>query len=168
MNIGIVTDEISRALDEALDVAATWGLSLFELREGGKARFPGFTKEEIARIDAERAAGARITAVSPGIFKGNVADTDRLRRELDDVLPKSLELAQRFEAPTLIVFGFEMDAAEPRIQPSPRPPRVRADGRGGRGGRHHGGCRERAQLLDRPAGGVHRPPTRTRPPRAAL
>ncbi|MDZ4700435.1 MAG: sugar phosphate isomerase/epimerase [Rhodothermales bacterium] len=112
MNIGIVTDEISRALDEALDVAATWGLSLFELREGGKARFPGFTKEEIARVEAEIAAGATITAVSPGIFKGNVADTDRLRRELDDTLPRSLDLAQRFEAPTLILFGFECGADE--------------------------------------------------------
>jgi sugar phosphate isomerase/epimerase len=113
MHIGIVTDEISRAIDEALDIAATWGLSLFELREGGKARFPGFTKEEIARIDAERAAGAAITAVSPGIFKGNVADTDRLRRELDHILPRSLELAQRFAAPTLILFGFEREADEP-------------------------------------------------------
>ena len=112
MNIGIVTDEISRALDEALDVAATWGLLLFELREGSKARFPGFTKEEIARIEAEIAAGATITAVSPGVFKGHVEDQDRLRTELEDTLPRALDLAQRFASPTLILFGFEREAYE--------------------------------------------------------
>ena len=107
MNIGIVTDEISRSLDEALDVAGAWGLALFELREGSKARFPGFTKEEIARVDAAVDAGARITAVSPGIFKGHVRQADRRERELSDTLPRTIELAQRFGCRTVIVFGFD-------------------------------------------------------------
>ena len=107
LQIGIVTDEVSRDLAEALEIARSWDLSLFELREGGEGRFPDFTDDEVRLVDELIQSGGRITAVSPGILKGNVADWQNIRRELDDVLPRSIELAQRFECPLMIVFGFE-------------------------------------------------------------
>ena len=113
LDIGVVTDEVSRRLSEALEIGTGWGLSRFELREGGTARFPFFSPDEIRAVEDARSAGARITAISPGILKGHTDDEDRLRRELDDVLPKAIELGARFEAPVLIVFGFERYSGEP-------------------------------------------------------
>lgn len=110
VDIGIVTDEISRDLAESLEIAQAWGLSHFELREGGEDRFPNFTRKEVGLVDDLVRSGGHITAVSPGILKGSVADRPTIRREIDDVLPRSIELAKRFECPLLIVFGFERRA----------------------------------------------------------
>ncbi len=107
MNVGIVTDEITRDLGEALDIAGGWGISLFELREGAKARFPKFSAEEISLLDHAMQAGARVTAVSPGIFKGNVEEADQREREIEVVFPKAVELAQRFGCKTVIAFSFD-------------------------------------------------------------
>lgn len=113
LHIAVVTDEISRVLPEALDIAQSWGLDRFELREGGERRFPHLTRDEIAAVEAARAEGGRITAVSPGIFKGAADDETAIRRELDDTLPRAIELAARFDCPLVIVFGFERYASEP-------------------------------------------------------
>lgn len=113
LEIGIVTDEVSTDLARAFDLCAEWGIARFELREGSKRRFPEFTPEEIAVVDEAIRSGGRITAVSPGIFKGAAGDESRLDRELNEMLPRSLELAQRFGCPVLIVFGFERHAGEP-------------------------------------------------------
>lgn len=111
--IGVVTDEISRDLEEALAVASNWGIERFELREGGAARFPRFTPQEIGLVEDQVRTGARITAVSPGILKGSASDTKRTEAELASTLPTSIELAKRFACPTLNVFGFERAADEP-------------------------------------------------------
>lgn len=105
--IGVLADEISRELADALAIGAGWGITRFELREGATGRFPSFTPEEIRAVEDARRGGARITAVSPGILKGHLDDARRLRGELDDVLPRAIDLGARFEAPVLIVFGFE-------------------------------------------------------------
>jgi sugar phosphate isomerase/epimerase len=113
VDIGVVTDEVSRNLGEALDLAEGWGMTRFELREGSRARFPAFTKDEIALLDEHVRGGSRVTAVSPGIFKGHADDREKLDHELGHVLPRSLELANRFGCPLLIVFGFERYDGEP-------------------------------------------------------
>lgn len=105
--LGIVSDEITRDLGEALDLAAGWGIQRFELREGKQRRFPFFTDEEIHLIDHALLAGTKITAVSPGIFKGHVEEAAQRRREIEDVFPRTVELAQRFGCKTIIAFAFE-------------------------------------------------------------
>ncbi|MCA0268066.1 MAG: TIM barrel protein [Bacteroidetes bacterium] len=105
--IAVVTDEISRDLRQALALVQAWGLDRIELREGGTARFPAFTPDEFAALDAARAEGTRITAVSPGIFKGDIRDADRWQRELHDTLPRTLDAAARLGCGTVIAFGFE-------------------------------------------------------------
>lgn len=110
--IGVVTDELSRTLSEALDIARSWGLSRFELREGGERRFPGLTTEEISTLDSALADGARITAVSPGILKNHVDDGAATEVALNDTLPRTIELAARFACPLIIVFGFERQPDE--------------------------------------------------------
>lgn len=105
--IAVVTDEVSLSLEEALRLGGAWGITRFELREGIEGRFPFFTDEEIGLVEEQLRGGARVTAVSPGILKGSIQDLERLRYELEHVLPRSMELGARFESPLLIVFGFE-------------------------------------------------------------
>lgn len=107
LELGIVTDEITRDLGEALDQAGGWGIQRYELREGSERRFPFFTQEEIRLIDHALLAGAKITAVSPGIFKGNVQEAAQRQQEIEDVFPRTIELAQRFKCKTVIAFAFD-------------------------------------------------------------
>jgi sugar phosphate isomerase/epimerase len=113
LDIGVVTDEISRDLHESLDLCRRWGLSLIELREGSERRFPDFTDNELGLIDDAIAEGFRVTAVSPGIFKGHADDESTVRREYENVLPRVIDLAHRFRCPMIISFGFERYAGEP-------------------------------------------------------
>ncbi len=113
LDIGVVTDEISRDLRESLGYCREWGLRRLELREGSAARFPRFTPEEIGLIEEARSQGYDITAVSPGILKTHADNTAQIRQELEDVLPRSIDLALRFECPLIIVFGCERYANEP-------------------------------------------------------
>jgi len=117
LDIGILTDEVSRDLAEAFEICGTWGITRFELREGSTARFPGFTAAEVGLVEERVAAGNRVTAVSPGILKGHVEHEAQWRLELDETLPRALELGARFGCPLLIVFGFERAEGEsPRLR----------------------------------------------------
>lgn len=107
LEIGIVTDEITRDLGEALERAAGWGIQRFELREGAQARFPRFTAEEVGIMDRAIEAGAIVTAVSPGIFKGHVEEASQRQKEIESTFPKAIELAHRFNCPTIIAFSFD-------------------------------------------------------------
>ncbi|MFV1980141.1 MAG: hypothetical protein ACC655_03230, partial [Rhodothermia bacterium] len=69
LEIGVVTDEISRNLGESLALCREWGLAHIELREGSEKRFPGFTSAELALIEEAIIDGFTVTAVSPGTFK---------------------------------------------------------------------------------------------------
>jgi sugar phosphate isomerase/epimerase len=112
LEIGVVTDEISRDLRESLAYCRDWGLRKLELREGSAARFPGFTEEEISLVHEAIAAGSRVTAVSPGILKTHADNASQIKHELENVLPESIDLALRFECPLIIVFGCERYANE--------------------------------------------------------
>ena len=111
-DIAVVTDEVADTLGDALALAAAWGITRVELREGARGRFPGFTPAEVALLDGARRDGVAITAASPGLFKGAVSDAARRADELTERLPRSLDLAVRLGIPVLIVFGFERVAGE--------------------------------------------------------
>ena len=113
LEIGVVTDEVARDLGEALEHCAAWGLARFELREGAQGRFPFFTPDEIGLLEAALRRGDRITAVSPGVLKGHVEDAPRLRHELEEVFPRTLDLAVHLECPLVIIFGFATYEGEP-------------------------------------------------------
>jgi sugar phosphate isomerase/epimerase len=113
LDIGVVTDEVARSLAEALEVGAAWGLERFELREGAEGRFPFFTQHEIHLVEEALRRGHRITAVSPGLFKGHVEDQKQREHELDNVLPRAIDLARHFECPLLISFSFAKYDGEP-------------------------------------------------------
>lgn len=112
-HIGVITDEVSRNLEEALAASTAWGLSRFELREGSERRFPYFTAEEVRLVEGAMRRGAQITAVSPGILKGHANDEATVRNELENTLRRAIDRAGQFESPLLIVFGFERYEDEP-------------------------------------------------------
>ena len=113
LDIGVVTDEVSPDLEQALTVSWKWDVRLFELREGSENRFPYFTDREARLVDEAIRNGAQITAVSPGILKGAVDNEDRLQKEIEEVLPRAIEHARRFECPRVVVFGFSRHDDEP-------------------------------------------------------
>jgi sugar phosphate isomerase/epimerase len=110
LSLGIVSDELTTDFREALRIAAGWGIRLFELRMLRSGRVPEISNEE--RRDVRRALvdeDVRVTALSPGLFKYHVNETERLRRDLQELLPRSLVMAAEFDAPAVIVFGFQCD-----------------------------------------------------------
>ena len=112
IELGVVSDEISRDLKESLQLCREWDLKRIELREGSEARFPGFTTAEVGLIEEALADGFSVTAVSPGIFKGHADDDSTIRRELEEVLPRTIDMALQFGCPLVITFGFERYASE--------------------------------------------------------
>ncbi|NNE34875.1 MAG: sugar phosphate isomerase/epimerase [Rhodothermales bacterium] len=107
LDIGFVTDEVSRDLKESLGICDSWGIRLFELREGQSQRFPFFSPDEIDTVHRALERGSRITAVSPGTFKSPVEDVEAIEHDLTVKLPAALKLAKQFDCDRMIVFGFE-------------------------------------------------------------
>lgn len=106
--LGIVTDEISSDIETALRCGKEWGISLFEVRCVGAGRVPFIAEEHAALIEqAVRTDGIKITALSPGIFKHSLSNPAAIEQELDETLPRTIEMAKRFGAGMIIAFGFE-------------------------------------------------------------
>jgi len=116
LEIGFVTDEVSRDIDRSLRLCGEWGINLFELREGRSKRYPHFEADELDRVRAAIEAGARITAVSPGIFKRPIEDRASIEDDLNVRLPQSLRVAQSLGCGTLIAFGFEIEDRDPSLR----------------------------------------------------
>lgn len=109
MELAILSDEISLDLDEALAEGRALGFRKYEIRclDDYEHRIPHFKAGRFERLRKAVDDGEiEVTAVTPGTFKIHFSDTDRLRRELDEVLPKTCEMAVRLGAPRVIVFGF--------------------------------------------------------------
>lgn len=113
LSLGIVTDEISADFDTALGCAKQWGISLFELRCVGAGRVPDISAEDAQKIeDAVRTGGITITALSPGMFKHRLTQSEDIERELKETLPRTIDMAKRFGARMIIVFGFKRAAED--------------------------------------------------------
>ncbi len=108
MEIGFVTDEISPDVKEAVDIGVSWGISKYELRVIGENRIPAVDEKNIRQIEALiDKYGIRITALSPGTFKGTLKQVELIEREMSEVLPETFQLAQRLHTDMVIVFGFQ-------------------------------------------------------------
>ncbi len=113
MRIGFVTDEISANVDEAINIGVLWGIQDFELRMIGERRVPAVDPGDIQRVLAlQQKHGLRLTALSPGVFKGTLHDDALLMRELHDTLPETFRLARLFDTKTVIVFGFQRSSRD--------------------------------------------------------
>ncbi len=106
MNLGIVADEISRDFRQASQIGLAAGLRRYEIRFLQSGRAPMCDPAELLEIericDSE---GLEITALSPGLFKWTDS-VEKFRKEMNEVFPRSVELAKRWNLSALIVFGF--------------------------------------------------------------
>lgn len=106
---GILSDEISLNLDEALREGSALGFRKYEIRciDSYEERVPYFKKEYEDRLVREVEEGnIEVTAISPGLFKIKLSETEKLEKQLHTDLPKTCELAVRMKCPIIIVFGF--------------------------------------------------------------
>ncbi len=114
MRIGIVTDEISADVREAIQLGMSWGIMDYELRVIGEARVPTVkpeTVDDLLRLKEK--FGIRYTALSPGACKGAIDDLETLQRELNETLPETFILAKKLAVPTVIIFGFQRLPQQP-------------------------------------------------------
>jgi sugar phosphate isomerase/epimerase len=108
MRIGIVTDEISSDVREAIQLGLNWGIMDYELRVIGEARVPTVKSETVDDLLwLKEKLGLHYTALSPGTGKGTIDDQATLQREMNETLPATFALAKKFASPKVIIFGFQ-------------------------------------------------------------
>ncbi len=107
MEIGIVTDEISRDPVTACELAQQWGLRHLELRRWYRSRPPeDMTDADIAELRGIAADnGLDFYSISPGLFKV-CADDPRLAEHRGDLQKRSLDLAEGLGAGLVIAFAY--------------------------------------------------------------
>jgi sugar phosphate isomerase/epimerase len=109
MNLSIISDEISLDLEESIQAAEEFGIRKFEIRclDDYEHRIPHFRPGRLERL-AELVSGGSIelTALSPGTFKIPLSDTEGVKRELEQTLPRTCEIARELKVPRVIVFAF--------------------------------------------------------------
>lgn len=116
MRLAIVTDEITPDFESAVRAARGWGIEWFEIRGLASGRLPDVSRQDLDAVTrlVER-EGARVSALSPGVFKVPVSAPE-VARQLDETLPRTYALAQRWGARIVIVFPFrkeDLAAPEP-------------------------------------------------------
>lgn len=110
MRFGIVTDELSQDPREAIELALSWGIRDFEIRNVRGVRFPRFeddTLDELAALREEY--DIRYTAVSPGFFKCRLDDEAHIDYALGEGLELTMDFMEGCDVPLLICFGFEIE-----------------------------------------------------------
>jgi sugar phosphate isomerase/epimerase len=111
VNLGIVTDEISRDFAEAVRIGRPLGLRRYEIRNLTSGRAPMCDPSELREVERIAAAeGVEITALSSGLFK-YTETSEAFRTEMAEVYPRAAEWAKRWNLPGLIVFGFHQGGA---------------------------------------------------------
>ena len=140
MKISLITDEISADPETAVELGVEWGVHDFELRGFFTDRVPRFSEYQKHHLrDVLAQTQARIVAIGPGLFKIACAP-DRPQRlslawmeqstydgwaearrllhyHLNELLPASLDFANEFGVPLVVVFGFDRAGAPPGQPP---------------------------------------------------
>lgn len=107
LNLGIVSDEISKEFREAVRVGLSCGIRRYELRYLQTGRLPVCDEAELREVERiVDGEGITITGLSPGLFK-YAQSVAECRRETADILPRSLDIAERFGLSDLIVFSLQ-------------------------------------------------------------
>jgi sugar phosphate isomerase/epimerase len=140
MKISLVTDEISADLETAIELGTGWGIHDFELRGFGTQRVPLFSDFQKQRVrELLEEYGARVVAISPGLFKIpypvkkrerfplQVFDSDLYQKwhdanslvdyHLHELLPSSINYAREVGADKIIIFSFDRGSNPPGLAP---------------------------------------------------
>lgn len=112
--IAIVTDEISGDPITAVELGLEWGVRRFELRSVSSGRLPFVSDADLRKLDSlARRGDIELTVMSPGFFKAPL-DSDVTRRQLEEGLPRAIELAHRLGVPKIDFFAGRKESGIPR------------------------------------------------------
>lgn len=109
VEFSILTDELSLELDEALREGEKLGFRKYEVRciDSYEERVPNIRPERldqlIQQVERDR---IEVTALTPGIFKIDFSDANRIRIEIEDTFQKTCQMAVQLSSSKIIVFGF--------------------------------------------------------------
>jgi sugar phosphate isomerase/epimerase len=116
MDIAIVSDEITLDFPAAARIALEWGVKKFELRMLRTGRIPKVDPSEIVEIkECIHNWGIQITALSPGIFKLRVSQEAEIERQIEEDLPRSVEVAKMLGTTRIIIFGFQRESGNTNL-----------------------------------------------------
>jgi sugar phosphate isomerase/epimerase len=110
LELAIVTDEIDADIRRAIDLGTSWGIEKYEIRCIGPNRIPAVPDADLALLaQLKDDHNITYTALSPGIFKLPISQAKGLESEVDEVLPRTIDVAGKLDIDTIIVFGFQKD-----------------------------------------------------------
>ncbi len=113
--ISIVSDEISQDLDVVAKFGEENDIETFEIRTVGGKRVPDIDgavwNDLLRRVKDTK---WKVLCVSPGTFKGDYRAKRLIRKQLEDVFPRTIEKAKEIGAEFIITFGF---MAESKVSP---------------------------------------------------
>jgi sugar phosphate isomerase/epimerase len=114
LELGIVSDEIALDFRTALRHGLSWGITRFEIRCLKTGRVPDVDPGEWEDLlGAVKEHGIMVTALSPGMFKHPLSKRAELEREVNELLPRTIAMAEGCGANTIISFGFQRERGEP-------------------------------------------------------
>lgn len=109
--LGVITDEISQDIADAIRIAHRYGLAALELRSVDGEQLYRLSDSRIKEIGAAiRAAGLKVSGLSAPVFKCNLRNVEEVA-EHRGILTRYAELAQRLG--TRYVRGFSFWAEGP-------------------------------------------------------
>ncbi|HQJ76348.1 MAG TPA: sugar phosphate isomerase/epimerase family protein [Bacteroidota bacterium] len=107
MKIGFVSDEISPNIEIAINKCIEWNIDTLELRNLLTGRLPYVDKEEKEKLfKFVKKFNINISAISPGIFRYEYQDTEKLKLDFEKTLPDTIQLCERLNCKKIIIFGF--------------------------------------------------------------
>jgi sugar phosphate isomerase/epimerase len=117
VRVSIVTDEVSRDVLTACELAAMWGIRHVDLKSLRTGRVPDIDEPERRELrQALEHFGLDVLAISPGLFK-IPWDSPQREQHRRDRYARSAELAHELGATRMLVFSFEKPG--PRQIPAP-------------------------------------------------
>jgi len=107
MKIGFVSDEISPNIEIAINKCIEWGIDNLELRNLLSGRLPYVDKEEKEKLfKLVKDFNISISAISPGIFRYEYQDIEKLKYDFEKTLPDTIRLCEKLNCKKIIIFGF--------------------------------------------------------------
>ncbi|NIA30809.1 MAG: TIM barrel protein [Actinobacteria bacterium] len=114
-DIAIISDEIALDIREAIQHGLEMGINKYEIRCLGsyEKRIPFVDEKDLEFLTEQVESGKiEITAISPGSFKILPSEEDQVKFHLQEMLPKTFELAKRLRTKKVITFSFMKDTVD--------------------------------------------------------
>ena len=104
--LGVITDEITKDLRRAVEVAQELNLDCVELRNIGDKNVKDLTDADIRMVrDLVEAAGMEVVCIASPFFKCHLASEQEVREHLR-FLPRLIEIAKALDTDLIRVFAF--------------------------------------------------------------